>query len=93
MKKSYNTETMRVAAINKILTVELAAEILSGVRGKSALLLLAMLVWKRENEPHDWIKVTNGQWTKRTGLGRHAKYHAGKSLQEIGMVETRAEGK
>lgn len=89
---NWNTKTMPRAVIGTAFTIELMAEVQSLDGGKSALLLLALLSWKRKNEPHAWISVTNAEWDRRTGMGRRAKYHAAEVLEDAGLVEVLQEG-
>ena len=93
MSNNWNTKSMPRASVNKVLTVKLMAEVMDAKNGKSALCLLSLLIWKRSLEPHTFISITNGEWKKHTGKNRQAKYHAGKSLQEMGLVKVRSEGK
>lgn len=90
---NWNTKTMPRAVIGTAFTVEVMAEVLALEDGKAALLLLAVLSWKRKNGPHVWVAVTNGEWKKRTGMDRRSKYRGAGALEAAGLVTVLQEGK
>ena len=79
--------------INRGLTLEIMSRVLDAPHGKGALLLLGLLIWRRQHDYDEWIAVTNGGWKKRTDKDRKVKYRAGKTLEKLGLVSVRRTGK
>mgnify|MGYP001813933114 CR=1 FL=1 len=93
MSNNWVTRSMPHAYVNRVLTVKLMSEVMDAKNGKSALCLLSLLIWKRKLEKNTFNSITNSEWKKHTGKNRQAKYLAGKSLQDMGLVKIRSEGK
>lgn len=88
-----NTTNMPEVRINRALTLDDFSMVLDAPYGKPALLLLALLVWRRQYDRDEWIRVTNGEWERRTHKDRKVKYRAGKTLENLGLVTIRHIGK
>ena len=85
------TSSYPVARINRGLTVETLAKVARHPRGRDAMLLLPLLIWKRQMTGETWLKVTNKEWHRRVG-DRPRKGRAAKVLEELGLVEVRRQG-
>jgi hypothetical protein len=88
-----NTANMPDVRINRGLTLEIMSRVLDAPHGKGALLLLGLLVWRRQYDLDEWIAVTNGEWDKRANKDRKVKYRAGQALEKLGLVSVRRTGK
>jgi hypothetical protein len=88
-----NTTNMPEVRINRALTIDIVSGVLDAPHGKGALLLLTLLIWRRQYDGDDWITVTNGEWKKRVNKDRKVKYRAGETLENLGLVTIRRTGK
>ncbi len=86
-----NTRTMPVARVNRVITVELTAEILRAPHGPAAFLFFELLVWRRFQGDESWMTIPNTSWTQRTEMIRQSKYRGAQTLEEMGLIVSRKE--